>query len=496
MDHRPAVRLEVTPDRLGGRKVTGKSVGAPSTLTISAVTDAPHRLLLGHFTNWSKAKGRDVDVQLLESLLDLRATYDDLEPTLWPTGSVQDLLLRLVPAKGPTEPLPSDAVVEALDAYFRFLRSTGRMSARSATPADLAKEASRSAKKMTAVARDQKNWSPTKSMINFGEGMGISLDDLSTTEELQGRLNEIAAAWNDLPIHERQRLNPPEGDLNGRSAAMAAYQTDDEIEALIQAFRYEMPQGELPSIEEVAPIVEKAGLLSQVEALTRWVEPRAEVTATKVLKPAAARQAFDDLGLVDWTREWLRLGDSWKRASPEDGEPVIDKLASAQNWRSARDCLALDRLWNAALTCRVIRIDGRWAYASWPERPDGEAIVRLGIDAGIDLLFSYLDDDPLFGVPLLGYALLRSYVRRPRPVPFQEIIDFAETWIWTAAERRGPDRDFDRRWLRSALGVALYRLSDLGVFLQTENEVTLNAWGDVFVSAWLNVELGASEDDA
>ena len=401
------------------------------------MTDAPHRLLLGHFTNWSKAKGRDVDVQLLESLLDLRATYDDLEPTLWPTGSVQDLLLRLVPAKGPTEPLPSDGVVEALDAYFRFLRSTGRMSARSATPADLAKEASRSAKKMTAAARDQKNWSPTKSMINFGEGMGISLDDLSTTEELQGRLNEIAAAWNDLPIHERQRLNPPEGDLNGRSAAMAAYQTDDEIEALIQAFRYEMPQGELPSIEEVAPIVEKAGLLSQVEALTRWVEPRAEVTATKVLKPAAARQAFDDLGLVDWTREWLRLGDSWKRVSPEDGEPVIDKLASAQNWRSARDCLALDRLWNAALTCRVIHIDGRWAYASCPERPDGEAIVRLGIDAGIDLLFSYLDDDPLYGIPLLGYALLRSYVRRPRTVPFQEIIDFAETWIWTAAERRG-----------------------------------------------------------
>jgi hypothetical protein len=460
------------------------------------VTAAPHRLLLSHFTNWSKTKGRDVDVQLLESLLDLRATYDDLEPTLWPTGSVQDLLLRLVPAKGPTEPLPSDAVVEALDAYFRFLRSTGRMSARSATPANLAKEASRSAKKMTAAARDQRNWSPTKSMINFGEGIGISLDDLSTTEELQGRLDEIAAVWNDLPIHERQRLNPREGDLSGRGAAMAAYQTDDEIEALIQAFRYEMPQGELPSIEEVAPIVEKAGLLGQVEALTRWVGPRAEVTATRVLRPAAARQAFDDLGLVDWTREWLRLGDSEGRVSPEDREQVLDKLASWQNWRSARDCLALDRLWNAALTCRVIRIDGRWAYASWPERPDEEAIVRLGIDAGIDLLFSYLDDDPLFGVPLLGYALLRSYVRRPRPVPLQEIIDFAETWIWTVAERRGPDRDFYRRLLRSALGLALYRLSDLGIFLQTENEVTLNTWGDVFVSAWLNVELGASADDA
>ena len=74
-----------------------------TTPTMSAVTDAPHRLLLIHFSNWSQSKGRDVDVPLLESLLDLRATYDNLEPTLWPAGSVQDLLLRLVPAKGPTE---------------------------------------------------------------------------------------------------------------------------------------------------------------------------------------------------------------------------------------------------------------------------------------------------------------------------------------------------------------------------------------------------------
>jgi hypothetical protein len=91
---------------------------------MSAVTDAPHRLLVSHFTNWTQAKGREVDVQLLEGLLDLRAAYDDLEPTLWPAGSVQDLLLRLLPAKGPAEPLPSDATVDALDAYFRFLRST------------------------------------------------------------------------------------------------------------------------------------------------------------------------------------------------------------------------------------------------------------------------------------------------------------------------------------------------------------------------------------
>ena len=76
-----------------------------------------------------------------------------------------------------------------------------------------------------------------------------------------------AAAWNDLPIHERQRLDPPKDNLSGRSRAMAAYQTDNEIEALIRAFRYEMPQGDLPSPEEVAPIIRKAGLLEPARGI-------------------------------------------------------------------------------------------------------------------------------------------------------------------------------------------------------------------------------------
>ena len=464
---------------------------------MSAVTDAPHRLLVSHFTNWTQAKGREVDVQLLESLLDLRATYDDLEPTLWPAGSVQDLLLRLVPAKGPTEPLPSDATADALDAYFRFLRSTGRMSARSATPADLAKEARRSAKKMAAAARDRTNWSPGKTMIDFGASIGLSLDNLSSAGELQGRLDQISAAWNELPIHERQRLDPQKGDLSGRSRAMTAYQTEIEMEALIRSFTYEMPEGDLPSPEEVAPLIREAGLISRLEALTRWIEPRAEVTTTGVLRPAAARQAFADLGLVSWMREWLRIdyAEMRSRVSPEEMETLLDTLAPLQTWRSARDCLALDRLWNAALTCGVIRIKGHWAYAAWPEQLDDEAVVNLATDAGLDLLFSFLDDDSAFGLPVLGYALLRSYVRRPRPVPLEEIVDFAESWVLPPSERAGPGYDFYRRLINSSLRRALYHFSDVGIFSQTENEITLTPWGDVFVSAWLSVEVPGSDDD-
>ncbi len=461
---------------------------------MSAVSDAPHRLLLTHFTSWLKTKGRDVDIQLLEDLLDLRAAYDDLEPTYWPAGSVNDLLVRLVPAKGPTEPLPSHAVADALDAYFRFLRSTGRMSAQSATPADLSKEARRSAKKMVAAARDRSNWSTGKSLIDFGSSIGISLDDLDSVDQLQDRLDQISAAWNDLPISERQRLDPPPGDLSGRERAMAAYQTDIEVVALIRAFAYEFPQGELPSSGQVAPLIREAGLLGQLEALTRWIAPRAEVTATGVLRPAAARRAYEDLGLDDWWRGWLRLGSSAARFSGDERDTVVNRLASAQSWRSARDCLPLDRLWNAALSSRVIRIEGRWAYAAWPDELDDEAIVNIGIDAGIDQLFNYFDEDLFVGTGAMGYALLRSYVRRPHSVPLTEIADFAEAWVLAPSELDGPESHIYRSLINSTLRRGLYHFRDLGILSQTENEIALTSWGDVFVSAWLNIELGPDEE--
>jgi hypothetical protein len=463
---------------------------------MSAVTDAPHRLLLSHFSNWSQAKGRDVDVQLLEGLLDLRATYEDLEPTLWPAGSVQDLLLRLVPAKGPTEPLSSDATADTLDAYFRFLRSTGRMSARSAPPGDLAKEARRSAKKMVAAARDRTNWSPGKSVLDFGASIGLNIDDLASVDELQGRLDQISAAWNDLPIHERQRLDPPKDNLSGRDRAMAACQTDDEMEALIRSFSYELPEGELPPPADLAPIIRDAGLLGQLEALTRWIEPRAEVTATGVLRPEVARIAYEDLGLAAWTRESLRLRSELlaPRIQGEDMETALDAMC-APSWRSARDCQALDRLWNAALTSRVIRIEGRWAYAAWPEQPDDEDIVNLATDASIDVLFGYFDEQAYFGPPALGYALLRSYVRRPRPVTLEEIADFTESWELPPSLRTGPDYPFLRRMINSGVRRALYNVRDLGIFSETNKEIMLTAWGDMFVSAWLSIELGQPEDD-
>jgi hypothetical protein len=457
---------------------------------MTTVDDSPHRLLLSHLQTWAAAKQRDVDVDLLDQLLELRAAYDELEPTYWPGGSVEDLLLRLVPAKGRMEPLQAETVVTSLGSYFRFLRNTGRMAARSASPAELVKEAKRSAPRMGAAAEDRANWSSGKVLQDFGAQRGIPMDDAPDLETLQDRLNEITNAWNALPIHERQRLMPHPGDRDdesGRDRALAAYDIDDEVTALLMGFRYELPSGKLPPTTETAPIVQRAGLLDQVAAVSEWIAPRADVTATKVLRPADAHRAYEELGLRDWQREHLlvRYRD-WTppRAQAMGIDAFVDDLVD-RPWRNARDCPALDRLWLAAVACGAVLLDGKWAYPAWPYPTDPDTWVNLGVRATVKLLESWLDY-PSRGVGLV-YALMRSYTRGCALVPWEEIVDFAVDWRLTPDERRMyAESDIDSgSWEHWLLRPACHFMQDTGVFVTGDDGLTLTAFGDVFVTAWL-----------
>jgi hypothetical protein len=66
---------------------------------------------------------------------------------------------------------------------------------------------------------------------------------------MQSRLDAITAAWNALPVHERQRQMPMPSDRrdqSGRDRALTVYNHKDEVDLVILAFRYELPTGELP----------------------------------------------------------------------------------------------------------------------------------------------------------------------------------------------------------------------------------------------------------
>ena len=212
------------------------------------MNDVPAELLRD-FAAWAESKGRDIDLMLLDELLRLRSSYDELEPTYWPPGSVEHLLLERFPSKGPTETPEPEVVSETLDAYFRFLRSTGRMSRRSADPKELTREARRNARRMHELAEDRVNWSPNKVLADFGRTIGIDLDGAPDLETLQQRLEQIQQAWNELPVSERRRLMPRPGDptgeeadeLPGREVAMRLFGTDDQIIALLMTFADRLP---------------------------------------------------------------------------------------------------------------------------------------------------------------------------------------------------------------------------------------------------------------
>jgi hypothetical protein len=308
---------------------------------------------------------------------------------------------------------------------------------------------------------------------------------------MQSRLDAITAAWNALPVHERQRQMPMPSDRrdqSGRDRALTVYNHKDEVDLVILAFRYELPTGELPPLSDAARCVENSGLRHGVRDLAGWVDPRAELTSTAVLRPAAAHQAYDDLGLREWERG--RLLTHYERWTPprvaEIGVDAFVEQRLDQPWRTARDCEALDRLWVAATGCGAVQIRGKWAYPSLVDQPDAEALVTEGLRAVVPVWERHLEF-PSRGIALL-YALLRSYVRGCSVVPWAEAIDFAVDWSHT------PDQ-LDRyvelganpaRFESSSLASARYAMSDAGIFIATEEGLALTPFGDIFMTSWLD----------
>jgi hypothetical protein len=438
------------------------------------VVTNPDELLLRHFEMWAHTKKRDVDVVVLAQLLELRDTYDDLEPTYWPIGSVEHLLLERWPAKGDVLPPDPGAVVDVLDAWFRFLRSTGRMSGRSGDPKELVKEARRAATRMGEVAADRENWSQTKSLMEFGRSQGIVFDGLESVEALQAALDETTRRWNALPVHERTRLMPLPGDEerdeSEHERALRMTGVDDEIVALLLGFRHELPSGELPPVTVTGPQFARSPYVAQVLALADWVGGGQALTATEVLRLAPARAAYDALGLDAFTQAQLA------RHRPSTRDFLSSE--AERPWRSARDIEALDRVWWAALSAGLIRIDGRKVVASAPSIDrDDEAWVNLGLNACVGLL-DWLDDLRGSRAVVVVQALMRSYVGLRAWVSLDELESFCESWVLRPSWR-------DHHGWRESVDVALGFVADTGLLEISPDAVRLTEAGEVFVAAWL-----------
>ena len=133
-----------------------------------------HELLLRHAERWASEKKRPLDTDLLVTALDLRATHDGLAANNWRAGSVRHLMLTRWPAHGPAGVPDVASLVDSLDTFWRFLRSTGRMAGASAEPKALLTEAKAAAKRMPEACADPSRHGTAKSLLAFGRDLGIT----------------------------------------------------------------------------------------------------------------------------------------------------------------------------------------------------------------------------------------------------------------------------------------------------------------------------------
>ena len=182
----------------------------------------------------------------------------------------------------------------------------------------------------------------------------------------------------------------------------------------------------------------------------------------------------------------LAIAIGGRRACKQWGSTRLSMNSILSHWASsARDCPALDRVWMAAVGCGVVVLEGRWAHPGWTRPTDPGTWVDLGVWAAVSVLESELDY-PSRGIALV-YALMRSYTRGCRLVPWEEIVDFAIDWHLSPDEQRRyaeydiDERSSEHRLLRSAC----HFMQDTGVFVTSDEGLTLTPFGDVFVTAWL-----------
>lgn len=420
-------------------------------MTIVGVNE--HELLLRHAANWARDRNRQFDSELVEIALELRSHHDDLAAGKWPAGSAEHLMLVRWPAHGPVEPPDVDALVESLHTFWGFLRSTGRMSAASAQPAQLRREARRAAPKMAAACADQTRFGTAKQILDFGSEMGINLDDVPDMDEANRRLQQIVEAWNAQPDEERlarsQHWPGPGRSLERELLDAADANTVPDLPIGLDSSVFSFSEaGELLLPEPLdreasAAQAQESPFLKAVLALAEWVGDGKPITSTETLRPAVGQQAYVDLKL----REWERAVDALAHRAPRDRGPAAEQDETPE-WRSASECYALERLWRTALFGGLITTSGRKARfdrSAVPDDPDGWLTLALTVTTAS--LVGWNDGE---GIDLAVETLTMIDAEHGRPASAEEI---AERWwnsprnLWREAlESDDEDDPEDDAW--------------------------------------------------
>lgn len=237
-------------------------------------------------------------------------------------------------------------------------------------------------------------------------------------------------------------------------------------------------------VAAVADDVRAGPFVRRCLALAAWVGPQGRpVTGTGLLQVAAARAAYEDLGLVELSAP-----------APVREQPDQPSLFGAQEeedlaWesplvrlRSAADLPALHQLWQVGVRTGLIEIDGAVARTGQRSLATDEDWALLGIDLGMHRLLLEGPDE----LPMYAFAL------RPQAGDERAVIP----WCLPRADGTCSRRDLTKAWwncLENPLGrdsaspthgrsdrafrAALEVLADLGVCRLAGDEIQPTEWG-------------------
>lgn len=360
-----------------------------------------HELLIRHARKWAEPRHLPLDEEVLATVLDLRGHHDEQRPQAWPAGSAEHLMLVRWPSHGPTQVPEPDQLVSTLETFWRFLRGTGRMTTGSADPKSLAKEARRAAPQMAEACADPARHGATKSLITYGESIGISLEGAETVEELQERMERVVEAWNALPEEERRRRSPGPSAHQGSAPGVRA---TEMVSALTGGAPFgpdmveDVPwEGDPDDVDDepvprkdpaaVARGVQQSPFVQQVLRLANWVGEGRAVTATGVLRLREARLAHEELGLRSFDDQYHH--DVWGWDEVDGRAPGPHE--ALERMRSAADLRSLDRLWTAAVGGNLLEVGSGRARQVPVATRSTEEWVQLGLLALVQLLLSVPD---------------------------------------------------------------------------------------------------------
>lgn len=322
--------------------------------------------LCAQVSGYAQERQRVFDAAVLETVLTLRQTHDELPHFYWPLGTVKHLLTVRWPKSGPTDIPAREVLLGTLDTYWRFIRGTGQATFDSASPADLKKAA--------------KRWS---------RDFERAIDD---------RLNPAA------PVAPTPIGRP----LTSRKVVTAEPTVQDEQPNTTPAAQ-ETGCGDCCEPESTPTVLTNA-FVDACVALVKWTTPGREVTGSGVLRPAVAKEAFADLGLAAWETTWQAA------LSPAAVTATKKNLGVG---RSAAVCVALNRLWAACVATDIITVDAKEARVN--ETVDAQAIAPA---LGAALLRTGLTDEHRD----LAHRVLSAAAQAPAAaIAVTEVIKDSET---------------------------------------------------------------------